>query len=340
MQRCALCGRKISDDDFNFGLSCLKRLCTQMQITDVTSVNDEKVLNKKIMHLCNKKGLTNIQKNMLTNRYLTLQMLNKLPLEQYSEERKSIQYDIDIINRNTTIDDLKSFESMTLKNSAEIVRLYNKHQNTLYKLMNGEYDEDLTKYFTLIRFAFSAYYAKKPYLSDLHQVFQHNVLKNAAFVLRMMNCKFAADCLEHSLQEDPEDIEITNGYVVEEIKEHYHFKETLDKILTDNKTKSSFSFQDIISFEHSDLFLALHDATLKVSGKKKNSNLWDLKIEIFDLYDFTKLQTVKDYLKGNNFIEQFAAATGNNLAMLATSCKVLYNYNINIKFSIENWEVK
>ena len=37
-------------------------------------------------------------------------------------------------------------------------------------------------------------------------------------------------------------------------------------------------------------------------------------------------------------IRLFATSIANNLAMIATSCKIVSTYNIEIRFTIENWE--
>ena len=41
MNRCALCGRKINNREFNFGLGCLKKACTFLQIKNVKNLKGE-----------------------------------------------------------------------------------------------------------------------------------------------------------------------------------------------------------------------------------------------------------------------------------------------------------
>ena len=88
MNRCALCGRKISNGEFNFGLGCLK------QIKNVKNLKGEYLLNNKIQRVCNRKKLPKLQSQMLTDRYLTLTLLNEVPLKEYDKYRQSIQNDI------------------------------------------------------------------------------------------------------------------------------------------------------------------------------------------------------------------------------------------------------
>ena len=42
MNKCALCGKKFKNDDAEFGLSCLKRICSSMDIEDIKGYKDEK----------------------------------------------------------------------------------------------------------------------------------------------------------------------------------------------------------------------------------------------------------------------------------------------------------
>ena len=49
MKKCALCGKSFNNDEAEYGLSCLKRLCTSMDIEDIKGYNEEKKLNKKFV---------------------------------------------------------------------------------------------------------------------------------------------------------------------------------------------------------------------------------------------------------------------------------------------------
>lgn len=49
MNKCALCGKKYKNNDAEFGLSCLKRICYYVDIEDIKEYKDEKKLNKKFV---------------------------------------------------------------------------------------------------------------------------------------------------------------------------------------------------------------------------------------------------------------------------------------------------
>lgn len=344
MNRCVLCGRKMNDVNHVFGLSCLKRLCLSMNIMGVKNLKDETLLNNQVRKICDKKRLPQEQTRMLTNRYLTLNLLNEVQIEEYDKYRKIVQNDIDLINNKTEFKELKSFNVITLKQASKINKLYKKNQSIFAKINNGEYDEIQEISFDLIRFAFSAYYNKKPYLSDMNQKLQHYVLMGGAIMLRLNNNIFAAECLEHSLQEHPENIEITEGKVISDIVKNSNFKKAINGFINQNQETGNIkNTKQVIEFEKGNLGLSLHNATLKVNGIKQKNNTWRLNITISDLYDFTELKKLQEYIVQNaNFaenFENFAAAVGNNLAAIGISCKVVNTYNITIKFTILNWEV-
>lgn len=57
LKRCSLCGRKISDTKYNFGLGCLKKMCNSVGVYNVKNLKGESLLDRKISKLCNKKAL-------------------------------------------------------------------------------------------------------------------------------------------------------------------------------------------------------------------------------------------------------------------------------------------
>lgn len=339
MNRCALCGRKISNKKFNFGLGCLKKVCTSLQIKNVKNLKGEYILNNKIQRECNCKNLPTLQSRMLTDRYLSLKLLNEVPIKEYDKYRQSIQKDISTINRKTKLEELSSFNDITLKQTYEVNKMYKKNEDIFEKIMNGDYDLLQNISFMIVNLAFSLYYNRKPYLSDMNQKLQLYVLKGGVLSLRTVNYDFAADCLEHSLEQNPEDIYITEGKTIQDIQDDSCFKEKINSIIKENENKKSFNVITLISFTNGNLFLALHDTTINVKGQKQKDNKWKLEIKISDLYDFTDFKELEEYLNNENFLKAVVASTANNLAMIATSCKIVSTYNIEIKFTIENWEV-
>lgn len=316
-------------------------MCYETGLYDIKNLNGESLLNKKILALCNKKRLPKNQSQMLTNRYLTLNLLNAVPLEEYDKYKEALQADIDLINRNTKIEELNSFNMITMKQASEIKKQYNKHEDFFQKLMNGKYDAIQNLSFDIVRFAFSKYYNNKPYLSDMTQKAQYGILQGGALGLRVFNWNFAADCLVHSLQEKPEDLVITEGDVIDEIIKNEAFKIKINEIIKKYEKQEQFTTEEeSISFTSANLLFALHNTYLEVIGKKQIDGTWNLDITLDDEYDFTDLQEIEEYVDNDEYLKSFAGAIGNNLAMIATSCKVVNTYHITIKFSINSKEVE
>ena len=339
MKRCALCGRKISNTQYNFGLSCLKRMCNNVGVDGVKNLKGENELDKRVLVLCNKKSLLKSQRQLLTDRYLTLQLLNEVPIKGYDRYRKILRKDINAINRNTT--KVPSSDTITLKQASEINSIYKKNESVFQKVMNGEYDTIQKISFFIVNMAFSVYYNKKSYLSDELQWLQYYVLKGAIIFLRIKGYKYSAEFLEHSLQENPSDVFITNNGIVDIINGNDYFEKVINKIIQKYGEQTHFDTgenNESLSFESGDLFSVIHNADIRVIGDKQSNNNWNLQITLSDVYDFTEFKTLREYIEEDDTFK-LLATIGNNLAILGTSCKVVHPYNVTIKFNLEDWEV-
>ena len=317
-------------------------MCYETGLHDIKNLNGESLLNKKILALCNKKRLPKNQSQMLTNRYLTLNLLNEVPLEEYNQYKEALQTDIDLISKNTKVEELNSFKLITMKQASEIKKQYNKHEDFFQKLMDGKYDTIQNLSFDIVRFAFSRYYNNKPYLSDMTQKAQYGILQVGVLVLKGIKWNFASDCLAHSLQEKAEDIIITEGETIGKIIENEEFKLKINEIIKKYEKQQSFSTgkeEESITFKDPNLFFALHNAYIEITGRKQKDKTWNLDITLSDEYDFTDLQEIEKYVDNDDYFKSFVGATANNFAMIADSCNVVNTYHITIKFSINSKEV-
>ncbi len=340
MKRCTLCGRKISNTRYNYGLGCLKKLCCCVKISNVKNLKGENILDKKILKLCNKKTLPITQRKLLTDRYLTLNLLNEIPLDCYNHYKNLLRTDIDTINSTTTIMNLHSYDVITLKQASEINKKYKENEDTFQKIINGEYNALQNFSFDIIKFAFSKYYNDKPYLSDMIQKLQYYILKCGVLGLKVINYDISAKFLEHSLQENPTDITITDDKIIQDILEDNYFKNKLNEIIKKYGNSKNFNTDnESLAFENGDLFFSLHNSNISVFGIKQDNGKWNLDITLSDTYDFTNLQEIEKYINNDNFLKGLFGSIGNNLAMISTSCNVVNEYEIIIKFKIDNWEV-
>lgn len=340
MERCILCGRKISNTQYNFGIGCLKKMCLSMEMDGIKSLSGQTELDRNIMKLCNKPRLPRPQSDMLTDRYLTLKLLNEVPLEEYDNYKSLLQRDIDKIEKSTKVEELESFKQISLKQANEISKQYKKHENFFEKMMNGDYDVVQNLSFDIVRFSFSKYYRNKPYLNETTQRSQYFIWKVLAMSFKAIGFTFSGKCLENSLKRSPKDMEITSGSIVNKIKRDKKFIDKINKIIRENSQKTKFIVKDKVKFDDGDLLLALHKVTLNVIGEKQINNTWNLKIELTDKYDFTDYKEINEIIGGDTSILERLGNIANNIAMISTSCNVIREYNINIKFNMDNWEVK
>lgn len=331
MSRCILCGKKINHKGNNFGLNCLKRSCNFIGINNVKNLKDEKKLQDKIEKLCGKSKLSNINKEYLTERYLTLKLLEEVHLDCYdfcrNELKKSID-DVGKVNKHDT-------NIISLKEAFQVYKIYNKFKSVINNAKNGKYDvgEELT--FEIIRFSFNMYYLKKGYIKDINQLLQTYIFRVTAFGLKKSGKVFSAMCLNHSLQPNPKDLVIEDESIISIIKKDINFQEKIEDIINKNKYKKYIKEEDEVTFLDGDLFASLHKAKLLINGKREKNN-WNLNIEISDKYDFTEYIKLRDYLfsEDNDLLKKIASA-GNNVAIISTACKVISQYMITIKFIIE-----
>ncbi len=332
MNKCSVCGKSISNKTAHFGLGCLKNMCTIIEMDKVKNLKGETLLNNRIAKLNNKKFLDKENKVLLTNRYLTLQILNKVPISYYDKEKDIINKSINNIGKDKN----KSESNMiTLKQAYQVLKLYNKFQKIVKKSeeVDSEYIQNYL--FDNLLFAFSTYYANKKYLSGVIFNIQKYFWESIVLVLKEYYPS-GMEFIEYALQEKPKDRFITDGYIIEEIKNDNKFKNKINELVNLNSNKNEFKEIVGLDYQNTDLFMALNNTTIEVNGIKEN-NKWNLSITITDRYDFTDFKEIDEY-QGDNFIKRFCGSLANNLGMMSIASGVFKEYNVTIQFKIEGWE--
>lgn len=344
MKKCSLCGRKMNSSNGEFGLNCLKKVCNMLDIKDIKKLNGEKVLNKQVQKILNKNKLPNTQQKMLTNRYLTLKILEQIDMDYYENIRQAIRKDIEKINNKTSVEDLETMNTMPLKYANEILRLYLKHNLPKSKLDYNEkinYTQNIL--FNTMLFGFSYYYNKKSYLSGILQEIQMWVWNMGIDILKNNNCQCSARFLKHSLQNNPQDVIIKeNDLIINKIKNDDNFKKRIKSIIKKHANKKSFNTEKIISkedkkylllnYKDKDLTYALNNTSIYVKGEKINKK-WSLQITIKDVYDFTDFKELQEFI--GKSLSTIVGLFANNMAMISTSCGLMNPYNVIIKFKMD-----
>lgn len=334
MSKCSLCGRNVLDKNAHFGSSCMKKVCTIIGIGNGKKTISETILNNKIVKLANKKKMSKENKIILANKYLTLQLLNNVPLRGYDEMRRIIEKDIERVGTNKRIS--KEDKTITLKQAYEVYKLYNKFQKIKSKAeeVNSEFIQNFL--FDNLRFAFSVYYNNKKYLGGVLADIQYFLWK-LVILWKRKQYPSGTEFIEYSLQEKTKDRIITKGKIIEEIKSDPKFVGKIKEILKLNNNKTEVNITEGLNYTSLDLFLALNNTTINVKGNKEN-NKWKLDVIITDRYDFTDFKEIDEYCD-DDLIKGLLGSTANNAAMLSIASGVMHEYNVTIKFTIDEWSV-
>lgn len=331
MNRCSVCGRNVSNKTAHFGLGCLKNMCSLIDMDKPKNLKGENLLNIKISKITKKQSLNKEEKTLLTNRYLTLQLLNKIPLNNYDSMRNKIMKDINNIGKNKK---MISNDIITLKQAYEAFKLYNKFQKIKEKAeeVDSEYIQNFL--FENLLFAFSTYYKNKKYFGGVIADIQYYFWKTISNMLKKTYPN-GMEFIEYSLLENPQDKLIENGKLIDDIIKDENFKEKIKVCILNNKNNNHFEITEGLNYISTDLFLALNNTTINIIGNKE-SNKWKLDITITDRYDFTDFKEIDEYCD-NNIIKGLFGSTANNMAMISVASGVMHEYNITIKFKID-WD--
>ena len=329
MNRCSVCGRNVSNKTAHFGLGCLKNMCSLIDMDKPKNLKGENLLNIKISKITKKQSLNKEEKTLLTNRYLTLQLLNKIPLNNYDSMRNKIMKDINNIGKNKK---MISNDIITLKQAYEAFKLYNKFQKIKEKAeeVDSEYIQNFL--FENLLFAFSTYYRNKKYFGGVIADIQYYFWKTISNMLKKTYPN-GMEFIEYSLLENPQDKLIENGKLIDDIIKDENFKEKIKVCILNNKNNNHFEITEGLNYISTDLFLALNNTTINIIGNKE-SNKWKLDITIIDRYDFTDFKEIDEYCD-NNIIKGLFGSTANNMAMISVASGVMHEYNVTIKFKID-----
>ena len=147
--------------------------------------------------------------------------------------------------------------------------------------------------------------------------------------LNELDCPHAAMLLEHSLQNHPDPLTFYEGSsLVDAIKNNTQYKEKFSEmaqeiIAGEAVVKDSFAFSDM------DLFGALHNVDITVTGRQENGS-WRFDVHLHDRYNFQfQWDTYFSSFK------MFFITIGNNMAWSDQFFGVVVNYDVDIYFEEE-----
>lgn len=348
MHECLLCERDMKKSKTVFGNGCINNIYKILGFPKPgKGKNKEQFLYKNIMKKANISNINKEQKIWLTDRYLTYQYIDKLQYGNFTKLKKQINEDIEKVNKVEKFEDLVTTKKMKLKEAYDLYKKERKFETNLDKIKNKNFkdDEELKLLITSMSFIFNMYRNKDQYEKNSFAAMQYAFWQTVVEVGRQYaGFDISADFLQHSLEEKPEDLVITEGKVVNKINDDEQFKEKLNEIVKKyGKNQNEFVAEggDVdFHFNSNDLYFSIHSADTVIKGEKKNDK-WNLLITFEDTYDYTKLKTFSEYYKDtNSVIKSMLSSSLYNLAYFSVKLGVMKEYKINIKFDINDYEVK
>lgn len=329
MGKCRLCGRTLQDNKKNYGSGCVLKCYSLLNMDYKKIKNKETTLNNRITKITGKFSLSNTAKVVLTDRYLTLNLLENVNIPYYNKYKRNIKKNINSIEKYSATQDA----FIKLQEAFEIYKFYNKFlpvlKNKSKEIIFSEATQNIV--WNALNFGLNRHYNKKEYLSGLTQQLQYVFWKGCTGILKVGGYDVSARFLNHAISEKPEDLYITDGVIIKNIKEDETFKNKI-KELVKGESSNDINIKDSIVFNNGDLEASFHIMDLFINGKKIN-NSWRLHIKLKDTYDFTDLKELHEYIDSK--ISGFILSTANNAAMLSTSCNVINVYNVTIEFDYE-----
>lgn len=347
MKECLLCERDMKTAKTIFGNGCIKSIYKLLNLEMPQKVKDrEQYLYKSIMKKVNAKNLNSNQKVWLADRYLTYQYVDNLKYGDYTELKNELNNDIANV---TKIENFSEFETADKVKLKQAYTLYKKEEKFDNYISQVNYAEDTLKvgYKLLWEYSPINLVIRKrtnPFEISAIKSMQYALWQIVAIGGNVVGYDSSAELLEHSLTDEPKDLVIKEGKIVEEIKNDDQFKEKIKKIVEKyGKDNEEFHINDgddvKIQFDNSDLYFSVHGASMDIKGKKVNEK-WNLSIKIKDRYDYTDFKEITDYISDANSVpKSMFSSFIYNLAFFSVKFGVIKEYFVYIEFEINGYEV-
>lgn len=338
MHECILCKRDMRKSKYQFGAGCIEHVFEFLRIQEKPKRKEkEKVLYKNVMERTKQLGLNKQQQIWLTDRFLTCEYLDKLPYGDFEELKRNIKDDIQRMDRVQRFEELKTVKEMQLKQTYDLYKKERKFQENLNKLKETTTENETIKLIrTGFSYIFNLYKNKNQYEESAYKAMQYAFWQLVIEIGgKYANFDIAAQFLQHSLKEEPEDLVITEGKIVEDIKEDQNFINKIEQIIEKyGNAKDKFIVKEedkeSITFANSDLYFAIHHAKIRVEAVKTD-NRWKLKIKLIDTYDYTEPKDFKKYYADTeNVVKSIFSSTLYNLAAASMKMGVMKKFEIQI----------
>ena len=343
MHECLLCSRDMKVSEEVFGKGCVRNIYKflEWKMPKKVLLREETLYNNTMKKTSNRL-LNKKQKVWLFDRYLTYQYLEKIPYGKHNLIQEQIETDIKNIRKIKNEKDLVSNNKIKLKQAYDLYKKVTKFQKGIEELKKGNFtDEESIKFIIAsVSFAFHMSKNSSQYEKSVFKAMQYAFWQTVIEVGgRYAEFDISADLLQHSLEEKPSNLVITEGKIVEEVINDKSFQTTINSIIEKyGKDCNEFEFDSQekkefpISFNTRDLYFAIHFADIKMKAKKCNDK-WDLEIKLHDRYDYSKFKFLKGYYKDtDSILKSIFSSTLYNFAWSSIKLGVIKEYNIDIQF--------
>ena len=350
MHECILCKKDMKKSKNQFGSGCINNVIKFLNITKPSRIkNKEQLLYKNIMKRTNISNINKQQQIWLADRYLTYQYLDNLHYGNFDNLKQQINIDIENVNNVSRFEELSTVRKIKLKEAYDLYKKEKKFDTNIHKIKNNKYkdDKELKLLITSISFIFNMYKNKTQYKKNSFKAMQYAFWQTVIEVGReYAGFDISADFLQHSLKENPKNLLISEGKIIDEIKKDNQFQENINNIVKKyGKNNNDFIFDSKatddfpMNFNNNDLYFAIHSASLKVVGKFQDEK-WTLHIELHDRYDYSDFKEINQYYNDTNSIpKSIFSSTLYNLAYYSVKFKVMKEYDIDIQFELNDFEV-
>lgn len=347
MHECLLCKRDMKTAKTVFGNGCIKCVYELLDLKMPKKVKDkESYLYNSIMKRLAINSLTPAQKVWLSDRYLTYQYIDKMKYGDYTELKEELNMDMSNIKQINNFSNFITANKVGLKDAYSLYKKEEKFEKYISKFTYAKdtAEVDLKQIWETMPFNLIIKKNTKTFEISAIKSMQYALWQVVAIGGNVVGFDSSSELLEHSLTDEPKDLLITEGEIVEEIKNDSQFKTKLNEIVEEyGKNKLEFNTENgkklSLQFDNSDLYFSIHKADIKVIGKKENDK-WNLEIELIDTYDYSEFKKIKEYIKDANSVpKSMFSSFIYNLAHISSMFGVIKEYKVIVRFTIDDYEV-
>lgn len=348
MGKCKLCNRQFNYNYNMLGRGCLNNEYKLLGINKPQNVKDrEQYLCNQVAKKLHKHGLSKEEKYFLTELYLISKYLEKIAYGNLQNIKEKVNNTIIKFETMSNI----SMLPITLYEVYKIYKMSVRFDNAIKQIKkeidNGNIEE---KTLESLKFIFDSTKQNHPVYYTVLYAMQYTFWKVVIIGGYYKNMKLSARLLTNSLcliGEEANDLLIDDQETIDSIKRNVGFQDKIKELIkkNDNGKKEVViegeSEDYNVEFNEPDLYLSLHGATINLIGVKNKDNKWNLKIKIFDTYDFTDWKSLVEYVSSNDSLSiSILGSTLNNFAVISMKYGVLKEYIVSVEFEIKDYTVE